>query len=436
MYVPHLTRSLELPGPARSAEPVWVTPHGVRPEIRDLERVSPVTGYFLVHDWVAEPHLFEGVEAMFLSVGGEVVAHPVTAGDRTDPIIAAFLDERLWLWRVPIPAVPAPAVFPERPKSEPPPDKPAEVLTWIEVRLADDEEGSPVADEPVEVIDRDGRVYPLRTNEEGLVRVDAILNGVCEISFPKIDGREWARLGGSYAAGSDVVARTHVVQARECMARIAYKFGFRSGATLWTHPCNEPIRAQKREPNLLWPGDRIHILERDRRVEEAATGKRHEYMVKKQTRWLRLVLHDIFRDPLASTLYELRIPGMLVITRTTNGSGLLEEPIPPWATEAEIICGDYRWSIVIADVLPVRHAPDEGKEGALRRLRNLGCPADRPDRDQIEARRHELASSGDTDVIDPAFDADVWMHQLRVGWPDSGELDEATERKIVKEYGL
>ena len=40
MFVPHLTRSLELPGLARSAEPVWVTPRGVRPEI--VPEIGPV----------------------------------------------------------------------------------------------------------------------------------------------------------------------------------------------------------------------------------------------------------------------------------------------------------------------------------------------------------------------------------------------------------
>lgn len=47
MFVAHLTRALKLPGLARSAEPVWVTPRGVRPDYLDLERVSPSTGYRL-----------------------------------------------------------------------------------------------------------------------------------------------------------------------------------------------------------------------------------------------------------------------------------------------------------------------------------------------------------------------------------------------------
>jgi len=436
MFVAHLTQWLKLPGLARSAEPVWVTPRGVRPDILELERVNPQIGYFLVHDWSSEPHLFEGVEQMFRSVGGEPVVHPVTHGDRTDPVIEALLDERLWLWRVPMLGVLAPAVFPEKPKSRAPPGKPTEVLTWIEVSLVDEEERQPVADEPIHLVEADGRVHSLRTNGDGLVRIDAIQKGVCEVSFPKVDGREWTRLAGSFPVGSDMVDRTHVVQARECIARIAHHFGFRSGATLWSHSCNKPIRDAKRDPNILWPGDRIRILERDARVDDAVAGRRHEYMVKMPTRWLRLVLHDDLRRPLANTPYVLSIPGLPAVSSTTLGNGLLEEPIPPWATEARIVCGDYVWPLAIADLRPLRDAPDHGTEGTLRRLRNLGCPAGRPDAERLRERRAELSSGDQASAIRPAYDADLWMHQVRVGWLDSGELDEATGESVLAEYGV
>lgn len=115
MFARHLTHQLRLPGLARSAVPVWVTARGRKPDVLNVQRASPALGYYLVHGWAGRADLLESVEQIFVSVGGELVAHPMTEGDRLDPLIQAFLDERLWLWEVPCIAVDAPAVFPEMP---------------------------------------------------------------------------------------------------------------------------------------------------------------------------------------------------------------------------------------------------------------------------------------------------------------------------------
>lgn len=193
MFTRGLTRWLKLPGLARSASPVWVTPRGVKPDIIAIQRATPRLGYFLVHDWVARAELFEAVEAIFVSVGGELVAHPVTVGDRTDPVIRAFLDERLWLWQIPVLAVDAPAVFPPLPgEPEAPGRAPQGALTWIEITLVD-ETGEPVSNERFLLVLPDGSQRNGRLDDKGFARVEQIPAGVCDVSFPDIDGREWGR---------------------------------------------------------------------------------------------------------------------------------------------------------------------------------------------------------------------------------------------------
>jgi len=155
--------------------------------------VSPQFGYYFVHTWAGEADMFEPVEQMFASVGGELVAHPVTAGDRTDPVIEAFLDERLWLWQVPVIGVDAPAVFPALPGQPQKPGKELpEQLTWIEIKLVD-HENRPVANERYLLVLADGQRRNGHLDENGFARVDRIPGGICDVTFPDIDGREWGR---------------------------------------------------------------------------------------------------------------------------------------------------------------------------------------------------------------------------------------------------
>jgi len=66
-------------------------------------------------------------------------------------------------------------------------------LTWIEVQLVDNV-GNGVAGEPYAVTLPDGTTVAEGTlNEKGLVRIDGIDPGTCQITFPALDGRSWDR---------------------------------------------------------------------------------------------------------------------------------------------------------------------------------------------------------------------------------------------------
>ncbi len=190
MFIPHLTRWLELPGTAGSARPVWVTPRGVKPELAGLVRIDRSAGYYLVHDWFHDPDHFEAVQEMFVFHGGELHPNPCSVGDRIDPLVRAFDEERLWLWRVPVFAVAEPAVFPVEPGAGT--GTAGTRLSWIEVVLLDPE-GRPVPDMLYAVKLADGSTRQGRLNQAGYARLDGIPVGGCDVSFTTIDGREWGR---------------------------------------------------------------------------------------------------------------------------------------------------------------------------------------------------------------------------------------------------
>lgn len=62
------------------------------------------------------------------------------------------------------------------------------------------EEGSlsPVPDEPIRLIDPRGVVHELRTDRGGVARLGGLEPGICDVTFPTADGREWTRAGTSF----------------------------------------------------------------------------------------------------------------------------------------------------------------------------------------------------------------------------------------------
>ncbi len=63
--------------------------------------------------------------------------------------------------------------------------------TWIEIELVDSL-GTPVPNEPYELVLAGGRTVRGRLDARGQARLDGIDPGECKLTFPEIDGREWA----------------------------------------------------------------------------------------------------------------------------------------------------------------------------------------------------------------------------------------------------
>jgi hypothetical protein len=62
--------------------------------------------------------------------------------------------------------------------------------TWIEVQLLDQDQ-NPVPNAKYRLRLPDASISDGNLNDQGMVRIDGIIAGQCDISFPDIDGREW-----------------------------------------------------------------------------------------------------------------------------------------------------------------------------------------------------------------------------------------------------
>ncbi len=152
----------------------------------DYERLHPSLAYYLVNDWLAAPEARAQLEAVTHELTGERAA---VTPMRAAAIVAAFEDERLLLWGPVRAGVAEPAVFVEQPGRT---DKhgPETTTTWIEIVLLD-EHDVPIGFEAYQVTLPDGSMRSGALDERGFARVDGIERGVCDVTFPRIDGREW-----------------------------------------------------------------------------------------------------------------------------------------------------------------------------------------------------------------------------------------------------
>jgi hypothetical protein len=75
------------------------------------------------------------------------------------------------------------------------------------------------------------------------------------------------------------MSTTHIVQAGECLASIAYEHGF-FWETLWNHPDNAALKERRSSPFHLLPGDEVVVPEKRLREETRSPEEKHTFKLK------------------------------------------------------------------------------------------------------------------------------------------------------------
>jgi N-acetylmuramoyl-L-alanine amidase len=208
----------------------------------------------------------------------------------------------------------------------------------------------------------------------------------------------------------------HSVEPGECLASLAYRFGFLSYRTIYDHPQNAKLKQLRTDPNILFPGDNVFIPDHpEPRSEFRPTGNVHRFQIKREKTKLRIVLKKGNNQPFSNLRYLLRIDGGEFSGRT-DASGLLEQAIPPDVTTGELTLflndtnddGFLRWSLRVGNLDPV-----DTITGVQARLNNLGffCGAE----DGILGRRTLRA---------------VENFQAQQNLTQTGQLDQATRAAL------
>ncbi|MBL4687269.1 MAG: peptidoglycan-binding protein [Nannocystaceae bacterium] len=162
------------------------------------------------------------------------------------------------------------------------------------------------------------------------------------------------------------MSKTHEVKQGECISSLAKQHGFSSDA-LWQHPDNSDLRDERRDPNVLAPGDAVSIPDKEPRVESVKAGGTYRFILIDATveLRLRLMLGD---EVIRNAKYKLTVDGLLC-RGVTDGDGIVRERIAATAKAGKLLLVDLGLEFEVA----LGHLdPATLWSGAAQRLSNLG----------------------------------------------------------------
>lgn len=202
------------------------------------------------------------------------------------------------------------------------------------------------------------------------------------------------------------------VKQGDCISSIAYRYNLLPD-TIWNDPANTELKALRKDPNVLMPGDKVVVRRKEMKEISISTGKRHRFQAKGfQEKFA--ILFEFNDEPRANEAYVLNIDGMLSEGQT-DGNGKVEFPIPPNARTAKILFrerGD-EYTLQLGRADPITEI-----SGVQGRLENLGFfygPIDGKMSEELEQAIRDFQKANDL--------------------VPTGELDEETRNKIEQVHG-
>lgn len=204
----------------------------------------------------------------------------------------------------------------------------------------------------------------------------------------------------------------HTVKQGEHASRIAEQYGFDDFRIIWDHPQNAELIQLRQNPNVLLPGDRLFIPDKERKKEAIATARRHRFRLSAEALRLRMVVRDVNFRPISNTRCELHVEGK-VHQLTTDDDGMIEQLIAKTAEHCRIAIIDREVPIEIGHLDPVEELTGQGA-----RLNNLGYKAGTLD-----------------DASDPQFRSAIEEFQCDQKLTINGICDAATQAKLKDVHG-
>src|SRR3990172_130657 len=115
----------------------------------------------------------------------------------------------------------------------------------------------------------------------------------------------------------------HIVKQGDYLSKIAKQYGFADYKAIWDHPENADFKKKRKNPNILYPGDKLFVPVKEVKEMSVATEQRHRFEVKRSPLKLRLALKDFGFKPLANTKCVLHVDGEQ-FELMTDANGLVE----------------------------------------------------------------------------------------------------------------
>jgi len=180
--------------------------------------------------------------------------------------------------------------------------------------------------------------------------------------------------------------------------------------TVWNHPENAALKAKRKDPNILFPGDEVFVPDLAIKEESRGTNARHKFKLKGEQVKFKLQLL-MLGEPRKNEPYTLLVDGK-PYQGTTDGEGKIEQVLPANAQSGKLILhgGKEQYPVNIGHLNPIDEI-----SGVQQRLNNLGFQAG----DEGGQMNDSLKSA-------------LTAFQTKYKLNPSGEIDGATKAKLLE----
>lgn len=130
------------------------------------------------------------------------------------------------------------------------------------------------------------------------------------------------------------MGKHYTVVQGDYLSKIAKDHGFSDYLVLWNHPENAKLKKERENPNVLYPGDKVFIPDREEKVASISTDAKHRFEVIRKPLMLRLIIEDMYETPRSETECELLVGNKRIPDLITDGQGKIQTEISAGETEA------------------------------------------------------------------------------------------------------
>jgi N-acetylmuramoyl-L-alanine amidase len=230
---------------------------------------------------------------------------------------------------------------------------------------------------------------------------------------PAEDAAQSTPSSAQAATGEPVGQGEYLVRQGDCIASIAKNHGH-FWETIWSDGANAELREARKDPNVLLPDDRVTIPEKQRKDEPIEPEMRHRFTRRGEPAQLRIRLLGLDGKPRANEPYTLEVDGRQH-DGTTDAEGQLRARIAPHAQHGKLTVGQgehaTEYTLNLGELDPL-----EAISGVQGRLLELGFDC-------------HVTGEVDEDTTDA-----IAAFQQSCEMDPTGELDEATRKRIQREY--
>jgi hypothetical protein len=204
----------------------------------------------------------------------------------------------------------------------------------------------------------------------------------------------------------------YVVKAGDCLSSIAHRYGY-TWQALWNDPANASLKALRKNPNILFPSDVVHVPEKAPKEFPATAKVWNRFRINREATTVRLRLR-VGGTPLANLPFKLSLDGAAPVDGMTDAEGRVDVPVPPDARRGELrLANGFLYRLDIGGLDPLVTVT-----GLQARLAQLG-----------------FYLGGIDGKAGPLTHAAVSAFQLHAGLPPTGEPDARTRDALKEAFG-